>query len=816
MRATLPAMAFWWWIPLLSLLSACGGEPTRDLPWTRERVAADLAIARSGCVRCHAESVEAPGAQARALQPGPALVAAARWQTGSTAESFLRRHHGGVDAADLAAWVRSLAVAVAPPTAVATSPARRQRGEQLVREQACGACHAPGWLADLGQRVDHDALVAFLQAPADRRPDLVHPALTAAEAGDAAAYLLRDQVVRGEPMQGFSWQAWLMPIDDAGLPDLAAAAPFASGTASRIDAQPAPRDRHYALAFDAVIDVPAAGEWTFTTGSDDSSWLWIDGELVVRNEGLAPHRRRSGKAKLAAGQHDLRVVFTQAAGEASLEALWSGPGVEEQELPAARAQVPVERLVPRSAWPVAGEAAVARGRAAARARRCDACHAFEDPAFRLLPAPPPARPFAQLRPGPCPEAPAAPALLQAAREAAQCEPSPAADLARAMLRDGCLACHRRDGQGGLPPAVQAGLATIEDLGDEGRLPPDLTAVGRRLRPQWLERVLAEGVSVRPYLRLRMPKVPPARARQYAAWFAEVDGATDAARPAGAPTFDAALVQRGQQLVGLGGRNCITCHGVADYPSLGARGMDLLIQHERLQPDWLRSFLLEPAKLRPGTRMPALWWRVDDDARAEVAAIAAWLSLGAAAPLPPGVKPKPGSSLLVPGERPLLHGAFLAGVSARGLCVGSDLRVHFAWDLAVPRLVWLWRGDFVDAAGTWHGRAGRLIEPAGRDWRVLDDLVLANGAERRLRGQRRTPDGWPVLRVVAGDVEYEDEARAVLRADGVIVVRTLRALRGALAVGFPPPTAGLALEVGGVPARDRVLAPGEALEIVYRW
>jgi mono/diheme cytochrome c family protein len=650
----------------------------------------------------------------------------------------------------------------------------------------------------------------------DRHPGLVHPALTAGEATAAAAFLLRDQLAPGTPSSGFAWRAWLLPIDDAGLPDLDGLAPVASGTAPRIDASPAPRARHYALAFDAVLDVPAAGEWTFTTGSDDSSWLWIDGELVVRNEGLAPHRRRSGTVLLAAGQHDLRVVFTQAAGEASLEVLWSGPGVAAEELPAARAQVPAERLVPPSPWPAADEAAVARGRAAARARRCDACHAFEDPAFGLLPAPPPARPFAQLRPGPCPIAPAAPALLQASREAAQCEPSPAADLARAMLQDGCLACHRRDGQGGLPPAVQVGLATIEDLGDEGRLPPDLTAVGRRLRPHWLERVLAEGLSVRPYLRLRMPKVPPTRARQYAAWFAQVDGATAADGSASGHAVDAALVQRGQQLSGQGGRNCITCHGFAGHPSLGARGMDLAIQHERLQPDWLRAFLLEPTKLRPGTRMPALWWRVDDDARAEVAAIAAWLALGEAAPLPPGLRPPAGSSLLVPGERPLLHGAFLAGVSARCLCVGSDLRVHFAWDLAVPRLVWLWRGDFVDAAGTWHGRAGKLVAPAGRDWRVLDDLVLAGGGERRLRGQRRTPDGWPVLCVAAGDVEYEDEARAVLLADGAAVVRTLRAVRGALAVGVPPPAAGLRLEVGGAPARDRVLAPGEALEIVYRW
>src|SRR5688572_31281858 len=44
-----------------------------------------------------------------------------------------------------------------------------------------------------------------------------------------------------------------------------------------------------------------------------------------------------------------------------------------------------------------------------------------------------------------------------------------------------------------------------------------------------------------------------------------------------------------------------------------------------------------------------------------------------------------------------------GVSARCLCVGTRERTHFAYDLASARLVWLWRGDFVDAGGTWSGR-----------------------------------------------------------------------------------------------------------------
>jgi len=399
-----------------------------------------------------------------------------------------------------------------------------------------------------------------------------------------------------------------------------------------------------------------------------------------------------------------------------------------------------------------------------------------------------------------------------ARDAARSVPDPASDLERALLRDRCLSCHVRDGRGGLAPAVKATLATTEDLGDEGRLPPDLTGVGRRLRPEWLRKVLVEGHSVRPYLRVRMPKVDAERAAEYVEWFGRVDGATTAPPP----PFDVDRVHRGQQLAGTGGRNCITCHGVAGYPSVGVGGMDLAIQHERLQPQWLRSWLLEPTKLRPGTRMPALWWQQDEQAHAEVDAVMAWLALGSAAPLPPGLKVAPGSTLLMPGERPLLHGAFLAGVSARCLAVGSSTRVHFAYDLATPRLVWVWRGDFLDGSGTWNGRAGKLVKPAGDDWRVLDDLVQPAATARVLLGPRRSPDGWPVLRIAAGDVEYEDEARTVLTGSGGEVVRTLRAVRGELVVAFGKPAPDVAVLVGGAPATEHRVAAGQALEVVYRW
>src|SRR5260370_38705606 len=52
--------------------------------------------------------------------------------------------------------------------------------------------------------------------------------------------------------------------------------------------------------------------------------------------------------------------------------------------------------------------------------------------------------------------------------------------------------------------------------------------------------------------------------------------------------------------------CITCHTFAGHKSLGIPAMDLTVMTRRLKRNWFHRYLLDPASLRPGTRMPGFW------------------------------------------------------------------------------------------------------------------------------------------------------------------------------------------------------------------
>ena len=91
---------------------------------------------------------------------------------------------------------------------------------------------------------------------------------------------------------------------------------------------------HFALRFTGYITIPADGQYTFYTNSDDGSQLFIDGELVVDNDGLHGAIERKGTIGLHAGTHTFEVRYLEAWGGESLTASWSFDGQEKTTIPA--------------------------------------------------------------------------------------------------------------------------------------------------------------------------------------------------------------------------------------------------------------------------------------------------------------------------------------------------------------------------------------------------------------------------------------------------------------------------------------------------
>jgi hypothetical protein len=70
---------------------------------------------------------------------------------------------------------------------------------------------------------------------------------------------------------------------------------------------------------------PVSGTYRFRVTSDDGSWLWVDGRLVVSNVGLHSATSSEGAVYLIAGTHTLSVKFFENMGEAYSAYAWMPP-----------------------------------------------------------------------------------------------------------------------------------------------------------------------------------------------------------------------------------------------------------------------------------------------------------------------------------------------------------------------------------------------------------------------------------------------------------------------------------------------------------
>ena len=78
---------------------------------------------------------------------------------------------------------------------------------------------------------------------------------------------------------------------------------------------------------------PTSGQYTFDTGSDDGSMLFIDGNAVVFNNAFQPITVRSGSVPLTQGSHSIFIAYYQGGGQYGMYADVQVPGGALQRIP---------------------------------------------------------------------------------------------------------------------------------------------------------------------------------------------------------------------------------------------------------------------------------------------------------------------------------------------------------------------------------------------------------------------------------------------------------------------------------------------------
>lgn len=117
------------------------------------------------------------------------------------------------------------------------------------------------------------------------------------------------------------------------LPDFNRIRPESEGIVSDFLLSPRKKDVDFAFRYKGYLTIDHEGEYKFYTSSDDGSKLYIDGQLLVDNDGQHSVRERQGEIQLTPGLHAIEVVFFQRLGNQHLEVSYSGPNFSKMAIP---------------------------------------------------------------------------------------------------------------------------------------------------------------------------------------------------------------------------------------------------------------------------------------------------------------------------------------------------------------------------------------------------------------------------------------------------------------------------------------------------
>ena len=180
--------------------------------------------------------------------------------------------------------------------------------------------------------------------------------------------------------------------------------------------------------------------------------------------------------------------------------------------------------------------------------------------------------------------------------------------ARQIKEVNCTACHQYDEQ---VSDLSKFYHESSDLNvhegshlDQSR--PVLSWFGEKLQPDYLKKIIAGDVDMRPrpWLDARMPAFKE-RAGLLAEGMAAAHGLSNKFDEGPKPEKDYEAI--GKKLTGTqGGFSCIICHDAGPKKALAAfevKGIDLMLSKERLRPDYYLRWMIDPPRIVPHTKMP---------------------------------------------------------------------------------------------------------------------------------------------------------------------------------------------------------------------
>ncbi len=629
-----------------------------------------------------------------------------------------------------------------------------QRGRRLFHEVGCVACHSPQEgdvkvaastsvpLANLKEKYSIPSLTQFLKDPHAIRPSGRMPSLNLDkdEPGDIAQYLLAGAInlqvknVRFTAYHG-DWQE---------LPDFDSLKVQATGTCAGFDTTVAGKPHQFGIRYEGYLNVETAGEYRFWLGSDDGSVLTIDGKEVANSDGIHPHSIDENTINLTAGVHNVGVDYFEQAGDVSLTLEMQPPGGQRQDATAAftlnEDGSPIEtgaEIQPLDSGQLAyhrDPQLFQEGQKLFGSLGCASCHELKLNGEKIA-STVTAKSLTELdlmrgclsktttTDKNIPNYDLSPSQLAAiTRAVSQTEVveqvTEEALIHNTLATFNCYACHERNNLGG--PEFSRNelfITTQHEMGDEGRVPPPIDGVGDKLKESWLKQVMNNGANDRPYMLTRMPKFGGNNVGHLTQAFIKLDQKIET-QLAKFDEPEHRVKATGRELVGSENLACIKCHTFGNHKASGIQAIALTSMTKRIREDWFLRYLFEPAKYRPGTRMPTgypdgkavVQTIYHGDPNQQLSAIWLYLSDETKAGIPDGLIVQ--MEELKPVDEPIIYRNFIDGLSPRGIAVGYPEQANLAWDANDLSLKLIWHHRFIDSSMHWAGRGQGNQAPLG--------------------------------------------------------------------------------------------------------